>query len=323
MPKDAPANRLGLAKWLTDPGHPLTSRVTANRFWYQYFGVGLVKTLEDWGFQGELPSHPDLLDWLASRFMSSGWDVKGLQKLIVTSATYRQAARYDAALLERDPENRLLARGPRMRLAAEMIRDNALALGGLLVHKLGGPSVMPYQPPGLWEDVVVGADYPGTKYVQGHGEDLYRRSMYTFWKRTAPPPALNTFDAPEREFCTIRRPMTNTPLQALVLLNDPTYSEASRKIAERMMREGGSSAEERIAYAFKLATARGPSGSELKVLKETFDRRLAHFRASAENTKKLLAIGESPRDEKLDSAELAAYTTVASMILNLDETITK
>lgn len=323
MPEGAPPNRLGLAQWLTDPAHPLTSRVAVNRYWYQYFGVGFVKTLEDWGVQGELPSHPDLLDWLASHFIQSGWDVKALQRLIVTSATYRQVARYDADLLERDPENRLLARGPRMRLSAEMVRDNALQLGGLLVHKLGGPSVMPYQPPGLWEDVVVGADLPGTVYTQGHGDDLYRRSMYTFWKRTAPPPGLNLFDAPDRESCTIRRPQTNTPLQALVLLNDPTYFEAARKLAERMMHEGGSSPDDRIAFAFGVATARPPDPAELKVLRDTFARRLAHYQANAAAADKVLATGESPRDAKLDAPELAAYTTVASMILNLDETITK
>jgi hypothetical protein len=323
MPKGAPANRLGLAMWLTDPVHPLTSRVAVNRFWYQYFGVGLVKTMEDWGVQGEAPSHPELLDWLAARFVSGGWDVKGLQRLIVTSATYRQAPRYAPELLDRDPENRLLARGPRMRLSAEAIRDNALALGGLLVDRLGGPSVMPYQPPGLWEDVVVGADYPGTKYVQGHGEDLYRRGMYTFWKRTAPPPALNTFDAPEREFCQVRRPQTNTPLQALVLLNDPTYVEASRKLGERMMREGGTGVDERLAYAFRLATARPPAAGELKTLRETFDRRLAEYRSKPEAAAKLLSVGESGRDAALDAPELAAYTTLASVLLNLDEVITK
>jgi hypothetical protein len=204
-----------------------------------------------------------------------------------------------------------------------MVRDNALAVSGLLVQKLGGPSVMPYQPAGLWEDVVVGADLPGTKYVQGKGADLYRRGMYTFWKRTLPPPALNTFDAPDREFCTIRRPQTNTPLQALVLLNDPTYVEAARKLAERMMTEGGTNSDERIAFAFRLATARGPSIEEAKVLRETFDRRWVQFRADLEKAKKLVATGESPRNMSLDPAELAAYATVASMILNLDETITK
>ena len=323
LPGGAPANRLGLAMWLTDPSHPLTARVAVNRFWHGYFGVGLVKTLEDWGVQGEPPSHPELLDWLATRFVQSGWDVKALQRHVVTSATYRQAPRYDAALLERDPENRLLARGPRTRLPAEAIRDQALAVSGLLVQKLGGPSVMPYQPPGLWEDVVVGANYPGTVYTQGRGEDLYRRSMYTYWKRTAPPPGLNTFDAPDREFCTVRRPQTNTPLQALVLLNDPTYVEAARKLAERMAAEGGAAPAERIAFGFRLATARPPADAELAVLRETFERRLAHFAANPDAAGKLLGVGESPRDPKLPPAELAAYATVASMILNLDEVITK
>jgi hypothetical protein len=289
-----------------------------------YFGVGLVKTVEDFGVQGEAPSHPELLDWLATRFVQLGWDVKAMQKLIVMSMTYQQAARFDATLLERDPDNRLLARGPRSRLPAEMLRDNTLFVSGLLTKdKVGGPSVMPYQPAGLWEDVVVGADLPGTKYVQVHGEDLYRRSMYTYWKRTCPPPALNTLDAPEREFCMVRRPQTNTPLQALVLMNDPTFVEAARKLAERMMNEGGTSAEERITFGFTLAAARPPKPAELKILRETFDRRLARFRASPDLAKALLAIGESPADAKLDPAELAAYSTVASMILNLDETITK
>lgn len=323
LPKDAPHNRLGLAMWLTDPRHPLTSRVAVNRIWYQLFGTGLVKTLEDWGVQGEPPSHPELLDWLADHFVRGGWDVKALQRLIVTSATYRQAARCTPELIERDPENRLLARGSRFRLAAEAIRDNALALSGLLVDKLGGPSVMPYQPAGLWEDVVVGADYPGTKYVQGHGDDLYRRSMYTFWKRTAPPPALNTFDAPEREFCQVRRPQTNTPLQALVLLNDPTYAEASRKLAERVMHDGGATPTERLNFVFRLATAREPEPAELRVLAKAFDKRLLYYQSHPNDAGKLLSIGESPRDVRLDAAELAAYATVASMVLNLDEVITR
>jgi hypothetical protein len=324
MPAGAPANRLGLAQWLVHPSHPLTSRVAVNRYWQMYFGVGLVKTLEDFGVQGEAPSHPELLDWLASRFIQSGWDVKAMQKLILTSAAYRQAARFTPELMERDPENRLLARGPRSRLPAEMVRDNALSLAGLLTKdRIGGPSVMPYQPPGLWEDVVVGANYPGTVYKQDHGPDLYRRSMYTFWKRTSPPPALNTFDAPDREFCTVRRPATNTPLQALVLMNDPTYVEAARKLAERMMNEGAAGVDQRIAFGFRLATARVPGEKELQVLRQTFDRRLARYRANPDAAKALLAIGESPADAKLDPAELAAFATVASMVLNLDEVITK
>jgi hypothetical protein len=323
MPANAPPNRLGLAMWLTNPNHPLTSRVAVNRFWSQYFGIGIVKTVEDWGTQGEPPSHPELLDWLATRFIKSGWDVKAMQKLIVTSATYRQAARYTPELIERDPENRLLARGPRSRLPAEAIRDNALSLGGLLVDKIGGPSVMPYQPAGLWDDVIVGANYPGTKYVQGHGDDLYRRSMYTFWKRTCPPPALSAFDAPDREYCQLRRPLTDTPLQALVLLNDPTYIEASRKIAERMMRDGGSTPETRIAFLFRLATAHSPATDELTVLSNTFSRQLERYKEDPNAAMKLLAVGESKSDAKLDPPELAAYTAVASMVLNLDEVITK
>jgi hypothetical protein len=294
-----------------------------NRFWYQYFGVGIVKTLEDWGTQGEPPSHPLLLDWLAARFMQSGWDMKAMQKLIVMSATYRQAARFSPEMLERDPENRLLASGPHNRLPAEAIRDDALALSGLLVDKIGGPSVMPYQPAGLWDDVVVGADYPGTKYVQGHGDDLYRRSMYTFWKRTSPPPTLNAFDAPDRESCILRRPPTDTPLQALALMNDPTFIEASRKMAERAIHEGGETPDQRIAYLFELATAHQPAMDELKILRETFDRRLANFKAKPDAAAKLIAVGESKSDPKLDQSELAAYTTVASMVLNLDEVITK
>ena len=255
--------------------------------------------------------------------MTSGWDVKALQRLIVTSATYRQAARFTPETIERDPENRLMARGPRMRLSAEAIRDSALALSGLLVNRVGGPSVMPYQPPGLWEDVVVGADYPGTKYVQGHGEDLYRRSMYTFWKRTAPPPALNTFDAPEREFCQVRRPQTNTPLQALALLNDPTYVEASRKFAERIAREGGQTLDDRLAFAFRSILARSPSTAELEVLKGVYSKQLVRFQELPDAATSLLKIGEAPADPELDAADLAAWTMVVSTILNTDEAMMK
>ena len=245
LPADAPRNRLGLARWLVDPQHPLTARVTVNRLWQALMGTGIVKTAQDFGSQAEWPSHPELLDWLAREFIESGWDVKHLVKLIVTSATYRQDARVTAELRERDPQNRLFARGPRFRLSAEEIRDSALAASGLLVEKIGGPSVRPYQPPGLWEELSSRVDsdnFSAQKFVQDHGENLYRRTMYTFWKRTSPPPALTTFDAPDREKCTVSRDRTNTPLQALVLMNDPTYVEASRKLAERMMREGGSDA---------------------------------------------------------------------------------
>ncbi|MFO1091983.1 MAG: PSD1 and planctomycete cytochrome C domain-containing protein [Planctomycetaceae bacterium] len=245
LPEGAPANRLGLAQWLVSPTQPLTARVTANRYWQMFFGSGLVKTSEDFGSQGAPPSHPELLDWLAAEFMhgagpeSRSWDVKGLVRLIVTSATYRQTSHASRELYARDPENRLLARGPRFRLQAEFIRDQALAVSGLLNPKIGGHSVSPYQPTGLWEELMSREDndrFTAQKYVQSHGPDLYRRTMYTFWKRTCPPPTLSTFDAPDREVCTVRRGRTNTPLQALVLLNDPTYVEASRKLAERRAR---------------------------------------------------------------------------------------
>jgi mono/diheme cytochrome c family protein len=323
LPAGAPPNRLGLAQWLVAPEHPLTARVAVNRYWQMYFGTGLVETLEDFGSQGEWPTHPELLDWLAIEFVRTGWNVKALQRLIVTSATYRQSSRLTPILAERDPWNRLLARGARFRLSAEAIRDNALAVSGLLRDKLGGPSVSPYQPAGLWEDVVVGADYEGTVYKQEHGDGLYRRGMYTFWKRTVPPPALNTFDAPEREVCTVRRARTNTPLQALVLLNDPTYLEAARMLAERMMTAGGDTPDARITYAFRLATARTPQPTEIAVLREAFEKRLASFGKDREAALQLLASGESPRYAALDVSELAAWTAVASMILNLDETITK
>jgi hypothetical protein len=326
LPGGAPLNRLGLARWLVDPSHPLTARVIVNRYWQMYFGAGLVKTAEDFGSQGEWPSHPELLDWLATELIGSGWDLKGLQRLIVTSATYRQSSAATPELLERDPENRLLARGSRLRLQAEFIRDQALALGGLLDSRIGGPSVSPYQPPGLWEELASredGASWTAQVYKQSHGQDLYRRTLYTFWKRTSPPPTLQTFDAPDRETCTVRRARTNTPLQALILMNDPTYVEASRKLAERMMTEAPSSAEEKITFAFRLATARRPSEAELGLLKRAFDQQLLAYRNDSEAAVKLLSVGESKRNENLDAAELASWATVASMILNLDETVTK
>jgi len=321
LPPDAPRNRLGLARWIADPANPLTARVAVNRFWQAYFGTGLVKTSEDFGSQGDPPSHPELLDWLATEFVRTGWDVKAMQKLIVTSATYRQSSRSTAALTARDPENRLLARGPRFRLPAEAIRDQALAVSGLLTEKLGGPPVKPYQPDGLWEQLSVIDDRK--LYIRSKGSDLWRRSVYTYWKRTVPPPALTTFDAPTREFCVIKRPMSSTPLQALALMNDETYIEASRKLAERMMREGGAAVPSRLAHGFRLATMRPPSAAEAAVLRAGFERRLARFRRDRAAAEALLGAGESPRDPALDTAELAAYTTAASVILNLDETVTK
>ncbi len=323
LPKGAPANRLTLAKWLVDPAHPLTARVAVNRFWQTYFGIGLVKTQEDFGVQGEAPSHPELLDWLATEFVRTGWDIKAMQRLIVTSATYRQASTVTPALLERDPENRLLARAPRLRLPAEMIRDTALAASGLLNGEIGGPSVLPYQPAGLWEEMAFGEGFTMQAYEQSHGKDLYRRGLYTFWKRTVPPASMATFDAPDREKCTARRAQTNTPLQALVLLNDPTYVEAARALAERAVREAGTGADARIAHAFRLATARRPTAREVSVLRTLHQTQLASFRRNRTAADDLLRVGESPRQTRLDAADLAAWTMVASTILNLDETITR
>jgi hypothetical protein len=323
LPDGAPLNRLTLAKWLVQPDHPLTSRVAVNRFWQLYFGVGIVKTQEDFGVQGEGPVHPELLDWLATEFVRTGWDVRAMQRLIVTSATYRQSARVTPALIDKDPENRLLARGPRVRLPAEMIRDTALAASGLLNDQIGGPSVSPYQPKGLWEEMAFGDGFSGQAYVQSHGRDLYRRGMYTLWKRTVPPASLATFDAPNREKCTARRALTNTPLQALALMNDPTYIEAARALAERAMLAGGTDANSRLSYAFRRATSRKPTGKEASVLRTLLDQRLASFRADRPSALKLLAVGESPRDPKLDPVELAAWTTVTSVIFNLDEAVSK
>ncbi|MBI4601572.1 MAG: PSD1 domain-containing protein [Planctomycetes bacterium] len=325
LPEGAPASRLGLARWLVSPENPLTARVVANRYWQMYFGTGLVRTSEDFGTRGEPPSHPELLDWLATR-LQDGWDVKALQRLILLSATYRQSSAAGRAVIERDPENRLLARGPRIRLQAEVIRDQALAASGLIDSRIGGHSVSPYQPPGLWEELAYredGANWTAQTYVQSHGADLYRRTLYTFWKRTSPPPTLVTFDAPDRETCTVRRPRTNTPLQALILMNDPTYVEASRVLAERLFAEAGAEPVGRIALAYRLVLARLPSEAEVRVLSGLLEAELAAYRADPQAALKLLSVGEAPRDERLDPAELAAWTMVASAILNLDEAVTK
>lgn len=320
LPKGAPQTRLGLAEWLTSPDHPLFARVAVNRFWQMYFGTGIVKTVEDFGSQGEYPVHPELLDWLATQFRDSGWDIKAMQKKIVMSATYQQVSKSTPALQEKDPENRLLARGPRFRLPAEMIRDNALAVSGLLNAKMGGPGVHPYQPKGVWEDIAYGDTFSSQIYVQDHGEGLYRRTMYTFWKRTAPPPSLVTFDAPDREKCAARRTLTNTPLQALVLLNDPTYVEASRALAARMMKEGGN---DPLGWAFRDVLARKPDTKERSLLTAQWKDQLGVYQNYPEGAAKLLSNGESAVPAGLDKARLAAWTTVASVILNLDETVTK
>jgi len=322
MPEGAPNNRLGLAQWLVAPNHPLTARVIVNRYWQQFFGTGLVKTAEDFGAQGVWPTHPELLDWLATEFIRTGWDVKRMHKLMVMSATYRQSSRVSPELLARDPENQLLARGPRFRLDAEVIRDSVLSLSGLLVEREGGKSVKPYQPEGVWEAVAfVGSNT--REFKQDSGESLYRRSLYTFWKRTSPPPLLATFDAPSRENCTVRRPRTNTPLQALALMNDKQYVEAARKLAARLMKEGGATGPERLTYGFRLATGRTPSARELEVLQKTLDKNLASFAADKAAADKLLSYGDSPKATDLDPAEHAAWTMIANMLINLDETITK
>ena len=286
-----------------------------------YFGNGFVKSVENFGSQGDAPSHPELLDWLATEFRS-GWDVKNLQRLIVTSATYRQSSRVTPQLLDQDPENRLLARASRLRLSAEAVRDNALA-SGLLNRQIGGASVFPYQPGGLWKEMAYGQKYTAQYYQQSQGQDLYRRTMYTFWKRTIPPPTLVAFDAPDRETCTVRRARTNTPLQALILMNDPTYVEAARVLAERVMKQDRLAVDERIGLAFRLATARQPTAVEVAILRRIFDAQLAENQSDPESAALLLQVGESPFDPSLDRHELAAWTTVASSILNLDETITR
>jgi hypothetical protein len=317
--EEAP-NRLGLARWLVSPENPLTARVAVNRSWQLVFGEGLVRTVNDFGLQGELPSHPELLDWLAVEFLRSGWDVRGLIRLLVTSATYRQASRFTPELLARDPENRLLARGPRYRLPAELIRDQALAVSGLLVERLGGPSVKPYQPPGLWEAVSYNGDQT---YEQDHGDALYRRSLYTYWKRQAPPPALLTFDGPTREVCTARRARTNTPLQSLVLLNDVTYVEAARGLAMQLMRQRRSEPAALIRDGFQRVTGRRPRDDEVAALERLYHRQLAAYRERPESARALLRMGEFPIDPALDPCELAAWSMTASLLLNLDETITR
>jgi hypothetical protein len=320
--KDAPANRLGLAQWLVQPKHPLTSRVTVNRFWQQFFGTGIVKTAEDFGVQGEQPSHPELLDWLAIDFVESGWDVKRCLKQIVMSATYQQSSRVNPEKLAADPENRLLSRGPRFRLDAEVIRDQALALSGLLIDKIGGKSVKPYQPAGLWKPVGFGGSNTSV-FVQDKGDKLFRRSMYTFWKRTVPPPSMATFDAPNRETCSVRRARTNTPLQALVLMNDVQYVEAARKFAERVITEGGTTVDERVTFAFRSVVARRPNSTEMQSLTTLLTEYLSDFKSNPEFATKLLSAGESPRNEQLDANELAAWTMVTHLLLNLSESVTK
>lgn len=320
MSKSEPNNRLGLARWLVRSDHPLTARVAVNRFWSIFFGAGLVRTPEDFGEQGEAPTHPELLDWLAVEFRERGWDVKALLKLIVTSAAYRQSSQIAPDVFARDPENRLLARAPRLRLPAEMIRDSALFTSGLLVEKLGGPSVKPYQPPGLYKDMVFSNM---TEYDQAKDEGLWRRSLYTYWKRTVMPPAMQVFDASARESCTVREPRTNTPLQALNLMNDVAYVEAARLLAARMIKEGGATPEARLEWAFRLLTARRPDERELRILVDNLHAQIRHFRERPEAALQLLATGEKRVELQMDAADAAGYTATASLLLNLDEAITR
>ena len=320
LPADAPRNRLGLAKWLVSPENPLVARVVVNRLWQHHFGVGLVKNSDNFGVQSEPPSHPELLDWLATELIHSGWDLQHIQRLIVSSNTYQQKSEATPEQYHRDPDNRLLARGPRYRLPAEALRDNALAVSGLLADKIGGPSVMPYQPAGLWEELAGGAH---DDYTQGHGDDLYRRSLYTYRKRTVPHPSMATFDAPSWEICQVKRAKTNTPLQALALLNDVTYMEASRKFAERMLTEGGSSPDSRLTFGFRMATSRAPTSAELATLRSSLQKYTERFRQSPGAAEQFIGQGEAPRNKSLDVVDLAAHTAVASVLINMDESISK
>jgi hypothetical protein len=314
FPTDQPRDRLGLAQWMIDRRNPLTARVVVNRIWRMHFGRGIVATQENFGSQGRLPTHPGLLDWLAGWFMDNGWDVKSLHHLIVTSATFRQSSQASRELVERDPENLLLVRGPKHRLSAEQIRDSALAASGLLNRQIGGPSVKPYQPAGLWEQ-----SGTGKTYTQDHGDKLYRRSLYTFWRRTAPPPSMLTFDATSREVCTAKRETTTTPLQALVLLNDPQFVEAARALGERLLRQHPIHVAGRIRSAVQMLTGRLPDEKELGILQRMFDEQRTFYAKESDAADKLLATGESSRDQSLPRPDFAATTMLVSAVMNFDE----
>ncbi len=319
MDPSLPKNRLGLARWLVRPDHPLTARVAVNRTWERFFGTGLVKTPEDFGSQGELPSHPQLLDYLARWLIESGWDLQALQKLILSSATYQQSSRVTPELITVDPENRLLARGARYRLPAPVIRDQALAASGLLVEQIGGPAVKPYQPPGLWKEIIKGR----VEYKRDKNEKLYRRSLYTLWRRAVKPPLMSLLDANGRDTCAVDLKQTNTPLQALLLLNDETFVEHARGLATRMMREGGTDDEARICRGLALLLGRQPHGNELAILSEELQQQRSYFQAHPDAVDAFLAVGDSPVDASLEAVELAATTSVARVLLNLDETLTR
>ena len=321
LPKGASANRLGLAKWLVHPDHPLTARVMVNRLWQSFFGTGLVKTSEDFGVMGERPSHPELLDWLAVEFVESGWNVNYMIRLIVTSATYQQYAGAKPEMFRLDPDNRLLARGPRVRLDAEVLRDQALDISGLLVRKMGGPTVKPYQPAGLWKVVAITGSNTRI-FNKDEGEKLYRRSLYTFWKRTSPPPSMAAFNAPTREQCTVRRERTNTPIQALVLMNDPQYVEAARHLAEHALRHT-KDARTRAMWMTERALRHPGTEADVKDLVSLAEAILPVFKENPDRALKLIQTGDSKADEKLDAAELAAWTIVANTLMNRDDFINK
>jgi hypothetical protein len=322
MPAELPRNRLGLARWLLRPENPLVARVVVNRFWQEVMGTGIVRTPGDFGAAGEMPTHPELLDWLAVEFRESGWDVKKFFRLLLTSATYRQSGAVTAEKLEKDPQNRFLSRGPRFRMDAEMVRDYALAAGGLLVKKIGGPSVKPYQPPGVWEAVaMIGSDT--RDYRQDAGESLYRRSLYTFWKRAAPPASMDIFNAPSREVCTVRRERTNTPLQALVTLNDPQFVEAARGLAHLTLREGGPTDANRLEFLARRLLARPLRPEELSIAQSSLKDLTACYQAHPEMAKQLLAVGESKPTPTFSPVVLAAWTMLANEFSNLDEVLNK
>jgi hypothetical protein len=317
LPKNEDNTRLTFAKWLVSPEHPLTARVTVNRLWQILFGRGLVKTAEDFGAQGEPPSHPELLDWLAADFIASGWDQRKLLKTIVMCQTYRQDSSIRREHLAKDADNVLLARAPRIRLTGNLLRDQALFTSGLLVPKLGGPSVMTYQPAGLWEEA------SNATYKQAKGEDLYRRSLYTYWKRTLAPPTMALLDAGDRENCTVRTKHTNTPLQALTLLNDVTFVEAARKLGERILREGGENDTDRITFAFRSVATRFPAADEMTVLTDALNDYRAEFQSDPKRAANALKVGQSSASKQFPPPELAAMTALANVILNLEEITTR
>ena len=317
---ERPENRLGLAQWLFQDDHPLTARVAVNRYWTLLFGQGIVPTLEDFGSQGQYPSHPELLDWLAVDFRENGWDIKRMLKMMLMSSTYRQTSAVTDELLEQDPDNVYLARGPRFRLQAEFIRDNALSVSGLLIPDMGGPGGKVYQPPGLWAEVGLGGN---PKFVQDHGMKLYRRSIYTYWKRSAPPPNMQLFDAPTRERCILERSRTNTPLQALVLLNDIQYVEAARNLAQVILTGPPATVEQRIDELYMRVLSRPSRAEETEILRDVLNEYLAHYSEDTESAKQLLSVGETKRDEAIEESMHAAWTMLCSMILNLDETVTR